>query len=310
MELLKPYPGRSARTKLGGLGSPSNLAFTLIELLVVIAIIAILAALLLPALTKAKAEAQTTACISNQKQLTTAWMMYAGESKEYIVNNFCNGFQGCGQNAWVTEGSLPSGESWTGNPRLDSNTDAIIHGILFAYNGNTKIYCCPSDRSMCNNHPTVPRTRSYSMSTGLNYEEGSPNYEADNGTYLRITDMLLPRPVSTAVFLDEAENCIDNNAIGIFSGLWNATHTAIDYTQGDVGFWNLPSDRHSYGCVLTFADGHIEHWKWRGTAIGVDNALPDNPTGDQGTGVYTPCPANDPDLLRLKALVPVYTGQP
>src|SRR5208282_533481 len=59
--------------------------FTLIELLVVIAIIAILAALLLPALAAAKKKAQQAACLSNQKQLALAWMMYADDHSDQVV---------------------------------------------------------------------------------------------------------------------------------------------------------------------------------------------------------------------------------
>ncbi len=264
----------------------------------VIAIIAILAAMLLPALAKAKSRALTTNCLSNSKQLALAWVMYSGDNQDTIVNNHTAGNSACGPNAWMTSGNKLGLGSWTGNARTDTTNWSIIFGVLYPYNSNYRIYHCPADRSYVNGNPGILRWRSYSISVGMNWMDSSEAVP-DNGSFYKLAQVNKPGPSQASVFIDEAENSIDNNAIGIFCG------TDTDPTGGTIGYWNLPSSRHNNSGVLSFADGHSEVWKWLNQWILQDNAIPDTHAGPIGPGWNTPSDANDRDLKRLKLTVPI-----
>lgn len=125
--------------------SPEPVAFTLIELLVVIAIIAVLAAMLLPALAKAKARAQAITCTNNEKQMVDALHMYADDNNDKLA--FCNWDGGSYVTpGWLytpTNGAIPD-PGPGGKYQYEQNL-AYSTGLWFNYMPNPKTYLCPVD---------------------------------------------------------------------------------------------------------------------------------------------------------------------
>ena len=221
-------------------GWPEGLsAFTLIELLVVIAVIAILAALLLPALAQAKGRAHTVACMSNIKQLSLAWLLYADENDGYLVNNHGSPETAARRNTWANNIL-----DWSAS---DDNVNPIYltGSLLGPYTGpSAPVFKCPSDRSMS---AAGPRNRSVAMNAmvgdpGVLTNVFNPGYVQ----YFKSSD--ITTPANIFVFLDENPRSIND---GFF------VNRLEDYEWG-----NVPGSYHNNSANLAFADGHTETHRW------------------------------------------------
>jgi prepilin-type processing-associated H-X9-DG protein len=220
----------------------------LIELLVVIAIIAILASLLLPALSRAKVRALSAVCLNNLRQLQICWHLYATDHDDRLVpNDYVYDV--------LTQDPIHLGRSWCGgNTRLDTTPTNIQQGLLFPYNQSTQIYVCPADKS----HVETPdgellpirRTRSYNMSMSIN---GEPELLFWIPSFQKLSHISNPAPSDLFVFIDVHEDSILDSLFGI----------PLPGSSLDGNWFDIPANRHGQAANLSFADGHVEHWRWR-----------------------------------------------
>jgi len=236
----------------------------LIELLVVIAIIAILAAMLLPALSKAKIRAQGIQCMSSSRQLMLAWRMYAEDNRDQLPFGYA-----------VSAGPPDNRSALWVKGILDVNNDNYIdnwnadvtlkQGAIWPYCTSTAIFRCPADPSTALNQQAqrVPRIRSMSMSNwvGGNGDSPTTNYRGYWGlngrwkVYRKITEMMNPGPANTFVLLDERKDSINDAYFVVeMDGYPNASTTRII---------DWPASYHHRAAGFAFADGHSVIHKWQ-----------------------------------------------
>ena len=238
-------------------------AFTLIELLVVVAIIGILAALLLPALARAKAKGSAVYCLNNTHQLHLAWELYADDHNERLVYNL-GGSSGARRLAASTNANWVNNIlTWDLSPD-NTNTATITEASLGSYaNRAVNIYRCPSDRVLSPAQQGVgwqARIRSYSMNAmvGDAGDVSSTGSNQNNPNYVQFFKLpAIPRPANIFIFLDEHPDSIDD---GYFLDQAPSSY----YGGGLDREWiDLPASYHSRGASFSFADGHSElhHWQ-------------------------------------------------
>jgi len=213
-------------------------AFTLIELLVVIAIIAILMAVLMPALGRAREQGKRAACENNHKQLMLAWVLYADDNGDRIV---------CGD---AGEYGQPAGERyWVQRDYLTTLTrkqkeDAIRAGALWPYTKTLKVYHCGTGRE------SAKEVRMYTIFDAMNCQEWAGGGGDREGMGPRVKRRsTIKRVFERAVFMD------DGAASPAHMGGWTG------YARAAL-WWDPPPIRHGMGTTLSFADTHVEYWKW------------------------------------------------
>ena len=240
-------------------------AFTLIELLVVIAIIAILMAILMPALGRAREQGKRAACDNNHKQLMLAWSLYADDNGDKIV---CGD---AGEYNWPN--NRPGEIYWVKRDYVTTLTreqkeQAIRDGGLLPYTKTLKVYHCATGTQSYN------EIRMYTIFDAMNCKEWIDTTGAGRegmGPLIK-RRAAIKRAYERAVFMD------DGGASPAHKGGWTGYAILAKW-------WDPPPIRHGMGTTLSFADTHVEYWKWSdrrtidqgrlGTANSVDQ--PGNP---------------------------------
>jgi prepilin-type N-terminal cleavage/methylation domain-containing protein/prepilin-type processing-associated H-X9-DG protein len=253
-------------------------AFTLIELLVVIAIIAILAAMLLPALSRAKQKAQGVQCMNNHRQLALAWRLYADDSHDVLVyasgdvaldgSHSSPGSNPLNQYAWnLSNMDFDSNNRYNWDPSLD-----LMKRPLWAYAKTANIYKCPSDHSTITVNGVVkPRVRTMSMNLyvggfvddngGILGTDGGWSFANGYRIYHKLSDFggsASAPPDRVFVFLDMREDKVNWGNFMIDMTGYSPTQPA-SYTFTT----DLPGMYHGLACGFSFADGHAEMRRWR-----------------------------------------------
>jgi prepilin-type N-terminal cleavage/methylation domain-containing protein/prepilin-type processing-associated H-X9-DG protein len=232
--------------------SSGRTGFTLIELLVVIAVIAILMSILMPALSRAREQGKRATCLSNLKNLTLAWIMYADNNDDKLVDGDSYEYTGMYNNPSLAFNKSHYNETpwvwddWRANQTEQVKKDKITTGALFAYTTTLKLYKCPTvERAVMRGYGvTSPPVRTYSIVDSMNCK----NWDDMGAAMLKKRLEIRDAPFRI-VFLDDGGT--NPYAIGgwtVYTNQWR--------------WWDPPPIRHGDASTFSFADGHSEYHKW------------------------------------------------
>jgi len=239
-------------------GASTRAGFTLIELLVVVAVVAVLLGILLPATQVVREQARRTVCLSNLRQLSTAWTHYAYEHDGRLVEGFSGGF---------SAGDADMKESWLGQAFFMAESRAALiqdpnKGLLWPYLGDIESYHCPGARA---GHWATYDIVSAANGSDLNgvYMDAQTYRNALQGgrgpgnrfgkttlRLMRLSDIVSPGPAERLVFVDRGQQADGGFHVPYFGPTW---------------FWrDAPPIHHGDGAAVALADGHAEYWRWKG----------------------------------------------
>jgi prepilin-type N-terminal cleavage/methylation domain-containing protein/prepilin-type processing-associated H-X9-DG protein len=260
------YKSMQKRQQSKGVGGNCRSAFTLIELLVVIAIIAILAALLLPALAKAKDKAKGTACLNNMKQISLATKMYVDDNSQSRLMPL-----------WRQPGN-PAFDTWVYDPAtfIVQNANGLFWEDalrLGGYAKNGKIFDCPAMLYLASKSVGGSISTNHTLGIGMSHPEfGRTVVVADTRPNL-VKETQVQKPSDAIIFADAGAVTVET-AANLDADAWipDVAYDAasMQYFGGGVSYFRVPSDgsfptgdsrslgRHNKRCNFGFFDGHAQ----------------------------------------------------